>query len=432
MKAYSAQIACFVFFLLTLSACGVFEIGIETPTALPPSPPPATTLPATNPAPPATATPFPGQLQPGQPVRITQLDLRDAANGWGIGQVETDLNDHLLFTNDGGRTWQDRTPPAALLNPPAEGLRATAYFGAEGLAWALFSPQSPQGPLPEKQITWRTADDGLSWQPGGDLPLVNFQAEYFIPDQFGFTDEQHGWLLAHVGAGMSHDYIVAFATNDGGQSWQRIIDMEKNSQLMSCQKTGLAFSTTANGWLAGNCPGLFDHLFLYTTSDGGQGWQLVNLPPPTGQPADLFSSAKALCGVPQLVRITARSTRLSVRCDLQATGRTLAWLYAGPADGALEARPLPLPYGALQFLNADEGWLVGAQTNDPAAPGEIYHTLDGGLTWTPIIATAWQGSPEFIDSNNGWVVARANAELALVHTTNGGRLWEVLSPVIGE
>jgi photosystem II stability/assembly factor-like uncharacterized protein len=435
MKVQSAKFALFILLLAALilpalAACGTLEVGIENPVTppavaqvLPTNPPPANT------APPPTITPFPGQLEPGQSVQIVHIHMLTRTNGWAIGQVETDLNDHILFTLDGGHSWQDRTPPEAFLKSQADGLAATSYFGEAGSAWVAYASQAPPQPMPVKQVLWHTSDNGLSWQVSA-LELTGFQAEYFIPFELGFFDENHGWLMAHVGAGMSHDYIVVYITGDGGQNWQRIIDAEKNPELMGCAKTGLAFSTANNGWLVGNCPGLMDHLFFYTTTDGGQTWQPGSIYPPGNQPTDLFSSAKTACGISNLLYTSARSLLLTMRCEFYNTKQSAAWLYVGRAGGALEPRQIPMPFGVVDFINADEGWLLGAWQNDPTAPGEIYHTTDGGLTWFRVISTAWQGTPDFIDSNTGWVVAHTADKLALVFTSNGGLLWEALSPVI--
>jgi photosystem II stability/assembly factor-like uncharacterized protein len=433
MKIRLAKLAFFLFLLSSIPACGVFEVGLEEfPARETATPPPALNLPHTSTLPSPTQTPFIGPLKPGQAVRITRIQMQSKTSGWGIGQVETDLVDHILYTSDGGRSWQERTPLEALLNPPAQGLTATAFFSADGTAWATYTSQFPQPAIPEKQVIWRTTDYGQTWQAGEELALTGVQAEYFLPEQLGFFDEKYGWLLAHTGAGMSHDYIVAFVTDDGGLTWQRVLDAEKNSELMICPKTGLAFFTATNGLLTGNCPSLMDRLFFYGTADGGQTWQPASLLPPANQPADLFTSDKAGCGIPALTYVSARSIMLTVRCEIYATKRLAAWLYTGQPGGTLAARPLPLPYGTLQFINSEEGWLVGAQQNDPAAPGEIYHTTNGGQNWSPVIATAWQGIPNFIDSNTGWVVARTDDKLALVYTTNGGILWEEIYPVIGK
>jgi hypothetical protein len=46
------------------------------------------------------------RLQPGQPVQIGDLIMLSDTTGWGIEPWG-----HILHTIDGGRTWQDVTPP---------------------------------------------------------------------------------------------------------------------------------------------------------------------------------------------------------------------------------------------------------------------------------------------------------------------------------
>ena len=422
MKIRSTKLASLLLILMIfLPACGVFEVGIEQPIATP--------LPPTAIIPTPTPSPFPLQLKPGQAVKIMRINMLNITNGWGIGQVETDLNDHVLYTSDGGRSWQDVTPTEALVGAPPQGLAAITYFSADSNAWVTFISQTPQPPASQIQKFWHSSDNGKTWQ-SGELSLTDFEMEYFIPFQLGFLDAQHGWVIAHVGAGMSHDYIVAFTTSDGGMTWSRVIDSEKNLELMSCQKTGLAFSTTVNGWLVGNCPGLMINLFFYSTADSGQTWQQANLTPPSKQPADFFTSNAAACGIPELVYLTARTILLTVHCDIYATKQTVSWLYTGKSGVMHEGHQLPMPFGVIQFLNADEGWMVGSAQNDPSAPGEIYHTTNGGETWTKLISTAWQGIPNFINSSVGWIVARSEDKVALVFSSDGGLTWEALSPII--
>lgn len=418
--------------LLLLPGCGVLEIGLEEIPARETATPPPTLKLLPTAAMPPTQPPHLARLKPGQAARITYIQMGDKLNGWGIGRVDGDLNDYVLFTNDGGRSWQNRAPKETLSNPPGQGLSAIAFFDANGRAWVVYAESFPRQPLPEKLVVWRASGFGQAWQAGGEVALTGLRAEFFLPDMLEFVDEQHGWLMARLGAETNRGHIAIFATADGGQTWQRALDPERNPELMACPKTGLAFSDPKNGWLAGDCPGLMPGLFLYSTSDGGQTWQPVGLAPPAGQPADLFSGGKAGCGIPGLPYITARSVMLIARCEIDAPKRAAAWLYAGQPGETLTPRALPLPYGNLQFLNPEEGWFIGAQSSDPAAPGEIYRTLDGGQTWKLVLSTAWQGIPNFIDSNTGWVVARAGEKYALVYTSNGGVLWEEINAVIGK
>jgi photosystem II stability/assembly factor-like uncharacterized protein len=74
--------------------------------------------------------------------------------------------------------------------------------------------------------------------------------------------------------------------------------------------------------------------------------------------------------------------------------------------------------------------MVGYWRNDPAAGGEIYHSIDGGQSWKLVISTAWQGTPDFVDTNTGWVVARIADKSALVYTVDGGKSGRDLNPTV--
>jgi hypothetical protein len=42
----------------------------------------------------------------------------------------------------------------------------------------------------------------------------------------------------------------------------------------------------------------------------------------------------------------------------------------------------------------------------------------------------WDGQFSFVDASNGWAVAQAEEEIALVRTTDGGRIWQMIEPQI--
>jgi len=419
-------------FMLLFSGCGVFEVGIEStpiPAAFP-----TLTLPVPISTPSPTTIPYTGRLKAGQPVKVIQIHMLNRTNGWAISQVDTDLTDHILFTHDGGQTWQECTPGEALANQPVEGQSATAFFDADGNAWITFSANAQQQGRPVNQVAhviWRSRDGGISWQVSQTLDISGIPADFFSVSHLEFLDAQHGWALAHLGMGVNHDYIAVFSTQDGGQTWQRLIDPLKNPELMVCAKTGLAFVTPATAWLTGNCPGLLDGLFYFSSTDSGQSWHPVALNVPTDQPAGIFSRDDAGCGVPTIIYNSARAVLFSVRCLFAVVNRPVTWLYASKENGQPYARRLPVAFGSFSFISPDEGWLVGAQQNDLSAPGGVYHTVDGGFTWEQMIATAWQGTPDFVDSSVGWVIAQSADKLALVQTEDGGRSWAALNPVIG-
>lgn len=435
---------CILISFVALVGCGTLNVQIELPpepSSTPvkidtPSPEPSSTI-----VPAVTTTIMASTLeaagastgQPssaGIPVNIVQIKMLDIKNGWGIGETEKDLNSHILFTSDGGQTWQDRTPLQAIVPVQVAGWSATAYFKSSQRAWVSFSPRQPQpsaGPL----VVWYTVDGGNTWAKSQPLDLTDIQADYEIPSDLGFLDSLQGWIMVHLGVGMSQDYVAVYTTGDGGKTWTRVLGANKNPELMGCQKTGMTFTSGSMGWITGNCPGLMPSLFIYRTINSGTSWEAVDLPVPEGKPAEYFSESQIGCGIPDLNYATARNLILTLSCTNFNNNTNQSWLYTS-TDGGLTwfDYVLPVAFGSLDMIDSAHGYFVGSTQRDAVVGGEIYYTSDGGSTWLQVIPTNWGGSLDFLDGNNGWVIAVHDKTQALVYTSNGGKFWVELRPVI--
>lgn len=411
---------------------------VATPHGRGPSPtsPPAPSSTAESAAPGATpALPPPDQgdalprLAAGQPLTLTVIDMLTLSEGWAIGSAPGDANDHVLRTTDGGLTWRDVSPP----EPAAAAASSRAAVGEfrDSLAgWVTYYARDVS--TEAAALVWRTSDGGATWLPG--TPLDMSDMEFFAISDLYFASATNGWLMAHVGAGMNHDYVVVFSSADGGQTWTRVVDpfeVADDVLQQSCLKTGLVFLNPTTGWATGDCQGVAPGLFFQRSDDGGRTWRQQDLPAPA-QRLDAFERQDGGCGTYNLVAFPPGEVVVAVTCIRYAeTLEVRHFLYAS-ADGGATWSSSPLPARDYAWLDRMTGWAIDpADPNNPAALRRLYQTTDGGQTWPEINTMAWTAQLDFVDPANGWALARAGEETALVQSANGGASWALLEPESG-
>lgn len=422
-----------LFSVIALVACAAQPAATSLPpTAAPPTAVPATGTPIPTVAPsPVPATPLPSgpvieHLSASQPITMTTVHMLDTTSGWGVGGLTLN-GDRVLFTQDGGATWRDVTPPEPA--PPADTqAAAVGFFRDAQTAWVTFNYLNFA--KPENPRVWFTHDGGRTWQASQTLDPGQM-GDFFLPSDFYFVDAQTGWLLAHMGVGMMHDYVAIFQTTDGGQTWARIVDPEKDNLWMSCSKTGLVFTDARRGWVTGDCQGVAAGAYFQRTTDGGATWAAQDLPAPAGQP-DLFTRDGTGCGTYAPRFFSARTGVVVVACvNFSADPTTRVQYLYTTADGGETWTSAPLPARDVSFLDAQTGWTIDpSDPNDPTAARGVYQTLDAGRTWAKLGAVHWSGVLDFVDAQTGWVVAQAGAARALVQTVTGGQRWIEIKPLI--
>jgi photosystem II stability/assembly factor-like uncharacterized protein len=279
---------------------------------------------------------------------------------------------------------------------------------------SLFTEQAPQ----PAQV-WTTSDGGQNWRGSAPLDMTGLLDGPVMGYRLAFFDAQFGWMMVNLGAGMSHHYIAFFRTTDGGATWERLFDPQSDNPLQPCQKTGMVFSSPAEGWITGNCGGVVDGVFLFHTKDGGNTWEAVTLPPPAGQ-AGYFSFDQGFCGSQTPQFFSPLSGQIGVTCFRLSSNLNEYYLYR-TEDGGTTWKAFPAPAGQFTFLDAQVGWAYGEK---------IYLTSDGGTTWSEVNQVTWQAELNFVDPQHGWAVARNGEATALVATVNGGRQWQILTPLI--
>ena len=419
----SGELLGLVLICLFTAGCGLVAAEeAATPTA-------TSTIPATTPTPtqaqptatiaPPTATlvPTASSLSPSQPITITAITMLDTNLGWGIGDTGEGV-DHVLQTTDGGRTWRDLSPAEAL----SEGTpltQALGYFQSPERAWVTY--YGPEVVTSEASpVVWHTMDGGRSWQASQPLDRSGLE-EIFDPSHLQFIDEDTGWLLVHVGVGMSHDYVAYYKSTDGGQTFKRILDPYNDGGIQACYKNDMLFTGTQHGWLTGTCNGVAAGVLLFQTAEGGLTWQTVTLPAPADSP-DLFTRFDVACGSNWPVFVDKQTGYIAVACDLydQEPRTTVDYLYF-TQDGGETWKSTSYPGGELRFFDAQTGLALGKET---------YKTKDAGAIWTKISVVSWEGSFDFPDEDHAWAVARSEDQLALVFSGDGGQYWSILEPVL--
>lgn len=357
-------------------------------------------------------------------ITITTIRMLNEQTGWAVAEAPGAPDDHLMQTRDGGLTWRDVSPPQPRDETAEIGQGLTFFALDERTAWVTYYNRTG-GPLFQPANVWRTTDGGQTWQAGAPLDLTD--VELYLPSDLHFVDANTGWLMAHVGAGMSHDYVNVYRTTDGGQTWTKLVDPYTDNLQQSCAKTGLIFTDTNNGWVTGDCYGVQPGApYLYRTTDGGQSWEAVELPAPASAP-ELFNTETLACGVQAPVYFDARTGLLPVEClDLNAN-RPKAFLYR-TADGGRTwtAEPIEGDYQSATFLDATTGWVL--TNSGPETPSALFTTTDGAATLRQTKTVNWTGRFSFVSPQVGWAVAESAEGRALVQTTDGGRTWREIRP----
>jgi photosystem II stability/assembly factor-like uncharacterized protein len=366
------------------------------------------------PAPPTSSAAYISRLPAGAELELESIKMTDSQRGWGLGRVgQGDM--HVLRTDDGGQTWRDVTP-AQPQDEAGRTLWASAYFGGDQVAWAVFYPAAPDASGPVAVVVWRTVDGGQSWTPSQPvgLPIVGSEV---LPADLVFSGSDMGWLLAYTGpAGMHQHPVFLLRTTDGGATWQGLIAPGGGSRLDGCTKTGVAFLEDGYG-LAGirDCP--MDGPIIATTNDFGATWEPG--PIPVDLPGDLET---AFCDVGAPTAFADLTIYVPGVCKLFVEGAVEPhpFLFRSSDSGSTWAAT-PYPGGSVYFLDRMVGWTTGP---------EIWFTDDGGATWSPVKTVAWRGRFSFVSPDLGWAVAYTADEVGLVRTDDGGATWDLLKPVV--
>lgn len=332
----------------------------------------------------------------------------------GIGWAVTATR--LFRTNDGGRSWTDKTPHGlgkTFASPtPAGGPPTSLAVDDVNSAWIA-------APSPGTVRIFSTADGGLHWRMASVIPTLTAGVPRTdVPTVLGldFPDRRDGWLLTSAGgiAAGSED-VELYRTADAGRTWRLAAAATQQHPSpgglpAGGVKTGLAFFDARRGVLTGyrgSQPGIW----LYTTDDGGRSWRAGTLPTPAR-----YAKAPSFPMTFAPFRV-ARTLVLPASWPSQRT----AIFYTSP-DGGLHwhaSSPVATGPGSLRAWSWSDLTHGFAITN-----ASLCTTSSGGRTWhcrqTPR-ALADPRELQFLTPHRGWALDGSH----LLRTTNGGATWVI-------
>jgi photosystem II stability/assembly factor-like uncharacterized protein len=427
--------------------------------AVTPTPTPAPTLGSTLSYTPGLRVPV-GPIELGSVYTATPLKMMTPLRGWAVGPPGKDRNqvhDAVLVTADGGAHWRNVTPPGF-----SGWTDRTMYFLDVTHAWVAVTQHVVAHPAatPATITVFRTSDGAASWQS------ATFQLADGSPSQLDFIDPQHGWMMLQVNNG-----VAIYRTSDGGIHWEPasishytnpsgtapgVLPMSyafgpNTSNQLACELdpfSGIVFRDTSTGWAAGRCRGPAPSAYVYVTHDAGSTWQpqpLDQLPETPGCPCNVGASEPVFTSSQDGTFAMSIDTEISkcqpqnggTACSVQSIPGTVL-LYAthdGGKTWVSHGLPGVAAFGAEpSFIDARTGWYGASILKAaPSFPGEttfdkLYVTHDGGSNWSAVAATNGfdGGRMEFVSSNVGWALGLPS----LLITTDGGRSWQPLNPVV--
>jgi photosystem II stability/assembly factor-like uncharacterized protein len=412
-----------VIFSFLLGACTTPTIvPTISPTIVPTAAPTIQNTATAQPLPTIEASPVPTVSLGNETntLQIYQFKMTTETTGWALGGRPGE-SAKVLRTGDATKTWVDMKVPLDGGADPASVVLA-GFFLDDKTAWV--SPYVNALPPIAEQNVWKTTDRGTTWSKS--LLATDGLMEAFSISHIYFVDALNGWLMAHVGAGMNHDYIVIYHTTDGGLTWDRVVDPMNNENVVSgdrgiqsCSKNGLIFSDAQNGWLTGSCNGVAAGVLLFQTHDGGKTWSNVNLPDPDKHPG-IYQNADVVCAS-QFPNVFANGVQLEVACKFMNAplDQPVVLLYQ-TSDGGINWEKREIPVGNLVYL--PDGRLLVQGTTTSIQP-------ETRAKWTELSDVPEGISIQFISKDIGWILS-ATGEMYM--TSDGGLRWGIIYPQLVE
>ncbi len=324
----------------------------------------------------------------------------------------------LASTTDGGQTWTRIAVPAAHLSSLRFIDSVTGWVGGFALP---DTPQTgcngtpPNGDRGCRGVVLRTEDGGQSWQdvldtpsaPGGAEPVIGLQA----------VDGLRAWVLVGDPTCLPRCPTDVRRTDDGGHSWVTVLHDNV---------AAIRFASASRGWAATS--DLDGHSRVLYTTDGGTTWR-VGMQLSSAWPIGLDAATTARAWLLTRDNSTCTSSNC-LRFDIYRTddgGAT--WSSFGNPKTSAPGCSFGDLSGPL-FASAGRGWLAdNTGAGGVAGPTGLLTSEDGGRTWSCLTGLSQTRLVSAADPDHVWVTAAdPSSQNSLLYTSeDGGRTWRALS-----
>jgi photosystem II stability/assembly factor-like uncharacterized protein len=294
----------------------------------------------------------------------------------------------LWRTTDGGVTfaaaWEDQLP---------QSMGAVAV-DSQGVVWAgTGEPDHGGGSAYYGNGVYKSTDDGETWTRMG-LEDGDTIGQIVIDPR-----DDDRVFVAVMGA--LHDTEPTrglFMTEDGGDSWTRVIVPESASTgaidvTINKSNPDIMLATTWDKIRDEKSRIYGKHSYLYRSTDGGRTWTNIHHQPPLPQSVDVEGQPDSATYVGRMGVDFSDSDPNRAYLISSTAGGNFNGFFTSTDAGATWTAVGPTAGGPLQGISGGFAWWFGRVYVDPADPQHVFvagmdlaESRDGGLTWTTSFA----------------------------------------------